>query len=303
MLALKFLWDLVTWYWPIKIRAFLVHVAILRDSFVQANDVPCTPQSILNVCTTYLWAVKRMTVSCATLLTGLAEVLWWRAPPSPSHLTPFTTVIKQPLHTVLTIRGAWDVSTCIFHLQQQKTKIVLQGTYITYIVVMRYMLYTSKWQLCKWSADYSVVRYRHVHMYYYWHSREVQDCHQRLSSAFDLLCHLIPTLTPLPNNALLANLEWVLLHAKGETIDLHPVKTTSTPGFVLVTSHMYVTLLTDFFRKMWMLVTYANSTIVTYPLLDSAIPRATESYDYWHFHSVIDYLDQLLWDQLSVEST
>ena len=39
---------------------------------------------------------------------------------------------------------------------------------------------------------------------------DVQDCHQRLS-AFDLivffLCSLIPTLTPPPNNALLANLE------------------------------------------------------------------------------------------------
>ena len=35
----------------------------------------------------------------------------------------------------------------------------------------------------------------------------------------------------------------------GETIDLHPVKTTSTPVFVLVTSHMYVTLLTYFFRR------------------------------------------------------
>ena len=34
---------------------------------------------------------------------------------------------------------------------------------------------------------------------------DVQDCHQRLSSAFDLLlfflCSLIPTLTPPPNNA------------------------------------------------------------------------------------------------------
>ena len=251
-----------------------------------SNDVPCTPQSILYVCTTYLWAVKRMTVSCATLLTGLAEVLWWRAPPSPSHLTPFTTVIKQPLHTVLTIRGAWDVSTCTFHLQQQKTKIVLQGTYITSIVVMRYMLYMSKWQLCKWSADYSVVRYRHVQCTITGTRGRSRIAIKGLVVPLIFLCHLIPTLTPLPNNALLANLEWILPHAKGETIDLHPVKTTSTPVFVLVTSHMYMTLLTDFFRKMWMLVTYANSTIVTYPLLDSAIPRATESYDYWHFHSI-----------------
>ena len=43
--------------------------------------------------------------------------------------------------------------------------------------------------------------------------RDVQDCHQRLSSAFDLLlfflCSLITTLTltPPPNNALLANLD------------------------------------------------------------------------------------------------
>ena len=41
--------------------------------------------------------------------------------------------------------------------------------------------------------------------------RDVQDCHQRLSSAFDLLlfflCSLILTLTPPPNNALLANLD------------------------------------------------------------------------------------------------
>ena len=45
--------------------------------------------------------------------------------------------------------------------------------------------------------------------------RDVQDCHQRLSSAFDLLsifhCSLIPplTLTSPPNNALLANLHVV----------------------------------------------------------------------------------------------
>ena len=43
-------------------------------------------------------------------------------------------------------------------------------------------------------------------------TRDVQDCQQRLSSAFDLLliflCSLIQTLTltPPPNNALLANL-------------------------------------------------------------------------------------------------
>ena len=41
-------------------------------------------------------------------------------------------------------------------------------------------------------------------------TRDVQDCQQRLSSAFDLLliflCSLIQTLTPAPNNALLANL-------------------------------------------------------------------------------------------------
>ena len=36
-----------------------------------------------------------MTVSSATLFTGLAEVLWWRAPLPPSHLTPFTTVINS----------------------------------------------------------------------------------------------------------------------------------------------------------------------------------------------------------------
>ena len=253
-----------------------------------SNDVPCTPQSILYVCTTYLWAVKRMTVSCATLLTGLAEVLWWRAPPSPSHLTPFTTVIKQPLHTVLTIRGAWDVLTCTFHLQQQKTKIVLQGTYITSIVVMRYMLYMNKWQLCKWSADYSVVRYRHVHIYYYWHSRDVQDCHQRLSSAFDLLCHLIPNTNPTPQQCIVGKPGVSVTTCQRWNYWPASSKNNINTGFR--SSHkymyMYVTLLTDFFRKMWMLVTYANSTIVTYPLLDSAIPRATESYDYWHFHSI-----------------
>ena len=39
-------------------------------------------------------------------------------------------------------------------------------------------------------------------------TRDVQHCHQRLSSAFDrLLFFLAPTLTTPPNNALLANLD------------------------------------------------------------------------------------------------
>ena len=40
--------------------------------------------------------------------------------------------------------------------------------------------------------------------------RDVQVRHQRLSSAFDLLLiFLIPTLTPPPNNALLANMDFI----------------------------------------------------------------------------------------------
>ena len=42
---------------------------------------------------------------------------------------------------------------------------------------------------------------------------DVQVCHQRLSSAFDLLiflCSLIQTLTPPPNNGLLANMDMLV---------------------------------------------------------------------------------------------
>ena len=57
-------------------------------------------------------------------------------------------------------------------------------------------------------------------------SSDVQVCHQRLSSDFDLLliflCSLIQTLTltPPPNNALLANMDmWGFLYSKRKTAD------------------------------------------------------------------------------------
>ena len=56
-----------------------------------------------------------------------------------------------------------------------------------------------------------------------YYRRDVQDCQQRLSSAFDLLliflCSLIQTLTltPPPNNVLLANLDMYRLQTDGYT--------------------------------------------------------------------------------------
>ena len=61
----------------------------------------------------------------------------------------------------------------------------------------------------------------HLHSANFWcsYTRDVQDCQQRLSSTFDLLliflCSLIQTLTltPPPNNALLAILDMYDLHS------------------------------------------------------------------------------------------